>query len=73
MGGGCAPSNTECGNLKYNYRFPLQLVLSLCYCVVFHRGKRFSHDVDLLLSHADQKVTDILLDTLVDHLKREVS
>ena len=51
-----------------------QFVLSFCFTsAVNYRGKRFSHDVDLLLSHADQKVTDILLDTLVDHLKREVS
>ena len=40
---------------------------------IFCRGKCFGHDVDLLLSHADKKVTDILLDTLVDHLKREIS
>ena len=37
-----------------------------------YRGKDFGHDVDLLLSHPDHNVTESLLDTLVDHLKRQV-
>ena len=45
------------------------ILLSWNYCC---RGKPFGHDVDLLLSHSDHEVTDILLDTLVDYLRREV-
>lgn len=52
-----------------NYLTAVYIVIAFIFC----RGKQFGHDVDLLLSHADQKVTDILLDTLVDQLKREVS
>ena len=39
---------------------------------VLYRGKPFGHDIDLLLSHSEREVTDSLLDTLVDHLKRQV-
>lgn len=37
----------------------------------YRRGKPFGHDIDLLLSHSEREVTDSLLDTLVDHLKRQ--
>ena len=34
-----------------------------------YRGKPFSHDVDLLLTHPDRAVTDCLLHTLLAHLQ----
>ena len=37
-----------------------------------YRGKPYSHDVDLLLTHTDTAVTENLLQTLLAHLERQV-
>ena len=38
----------------------------------FVRGKPFSHDIDLLLTHHDPSTVAILLETLLNNLKKKV-
>ena len=47
----------------------------LCVCataVLFFRGKSHGHDIDLLLTHTDPEVVEVLLNTLLEHLQAQV-